>query len=196
MAFINISFDVLKVDEKIAKARFEKAIKTQINNAARAFVRAAAVRIPVDTGMAKGSLLHLGRLLRVAVDISPKPGSKKYQYPPRKGYKKSPELGEELTTSEIVNKGNLRYEFHFHTRIFHLLLNDMFGSPYSGAPWRAIEAGRIAFRNHMLNVAPNRMPGPLDFMLKSRHSIGRGGRLIKSDFKPVRQQKTVRGIDA
>jgi hypothetical protein len=192
MGFVNITLDVLKVDERKAQQKYDIAIRRQMNNAARAFVRAAVKRIPVDTGMARGSLLHLGRLLRVAVPIRPKPSirERNYQYEPARGQPKTAALGSELTVSHITKKGS-RYEFIFHTQIFHLILNDVWGSAHTG-PWNALSAGRQEAQRYMRGTAPKRMPHPTEYLLKSRHSIGRGGRLFKEKFKPVRKQKTVR----
>lgn len=193
--FLRLTMDLTKLDPKLAQKLINQGAEVQMRNAVRAFIRAAVQKIPVQTGMARGSFLHLGRILRVNVPINPtKTG--KYYHAPAKGRYKTKELGARLTTfggntlGTVVSVEGNKLNFAIDTRIFHLTLNDLVGSSGTG-PWGAFEAGRLAFINYLEKHGPDRMPDLVDYTVVSRLSVGRGG-ITKKSFKPERKQRKIK----
>lgn len=195
--------DVLKFESKRYTAAMHAAIDKRMKMAALAFVRAAIVRIPVDTGMAAGSFLHLGRYLgriglasgdfvKSYIDGNRRSGTGQFYGPPAS--KGNPETKNEFTTGRLglvprpasqsfVKKGN-RHQFEFDIRVFYITLNDLVGSKGTG-PWGAFEAGRIAFLVTMRNLKKD-FPAIQAFMTKTTISLGRSG---LTRVGPVRLRK-------
>jgi hypothetical protein len=181
MISLDIDFTVFKVDQKRFKKTLDKNVKTQMRQAVREFLRAAVPRIPVDTGMARGAFLHLGRLLNVAVPITPRSKNKLYYHDPAYGKPKTQRLGENLTyingkpslgirfDTIITRKGNT-YLFSIESDIFHLILNDVFGSQTTG-PWKGFQHGRAAFVKYLEDNKTKVFGELSNYLLKSNIGV-------------------------
>lgn len=126
-------------------------LATQIRQAAREFVREAVKHIPIDTGQARGTLLPLARVLRVAVDISgAKPLSNKNQ-------ETGSSTGNKLIFKFTRTKNS--EGFQVDVQLLYFWINDIMGHP-SGehSPWESIEQGWEAFLLYMKEQAPKRYP--------------------------------------
>jgi hypothetical protein len=172
--------------ESYSKTRQEQ-IQIQSRQAARKFVRAAISKIPIQTGMARGSYLNIGRLLGVAIPLSGKTryryrtrNGKQYRekniwyYPPGGGAKipKTPESGASLTAFSIeVTQGG--FEFIIHPKVFHLTLQDEFHVRSPTSPWHSMKAGREAWLEEMKKFK-KRWPKIGDYIIKTVISFGRG----------------------
>lgn len=175
----------------------KKSIEIQFRKAAAAFVRAAidpskGGGVPVQTGMAKGSFLNIGRFLRVAVPISPRKRNQWY-YPPNGGARipKTPQTGAALSTqpADAFKWNNNRLSFEFETGVFHYTLNDLIGIHRS--PWGTFAAGREAFIREMSEGLRQRLPNIGSFITLTSITYGRG-RVIRSTPIRLRKQETVR----
>lgn len=162
----------------------KKAVIIQMRNAARQFVRAALVSVsgsfPVDSGMAKGSFLNLGRLLRVAVPISPKRTNLKYYGAGARGRIKTPELGAELSTQydsveDVIKENASGFVFSFDAKTFHYLLNEFYSTRQPDSPWNTFEAGRRAFMES-IKGSMSKMPRVTSFLDQTTISFGQGTR--------------------
>ncbi len=204
MPRVHITADLLKFDSKGYSKDLHAAISLQMKRAALAFVRAALLRIPVDTGMAAGSFLHLGRYLkRIGLDDAgvqayvnanrKSPTGKYYHRPGKKG---APIDKDEYTpgnyglvprpASLSFQKKRNQHLFNFESKVFHLTLNDL---GLAGEGWGAFEAGRSAFLAEMRNLR-SAIPSIKGHVTKSTITLGRSG-LTRTPPVRLRKQETV-----
>lgn len=203
---VHITADLLKFDSKAYTADLHAAINRQMRLAALAFVRAALLRIPVDTGMAAGSFLHLGRYFR-RIGLSD-PGVEEYinanrKSPTGKYYHKPGSAGNPIPKDEFTSgsyglvdrpaslafaRKKNKHIFNFESKVFHLTLNDLGLVPGSG--WGAFEAGRSAFLAEMRNLR-SAIPSIKGHVTKSTITLGRSG-LSRTPPVRLRQQETVK----
>lgn len=191
---INGKLSFLKFDSKNYRKDVLKLIEKQFIKGARAFVRAAVPLVPVQTGMARGSFLNIGRLINLIIPINPTKFNKKYYHRPGySGEDKTPELGASYSTPErdIITVTKTRLEFHFQTKVFHYLLHDEFD--YQTSAWHSFTTGQKAFLDVMSDLI-NVLPQPKAYVTKTEVSFGRGSGLNIAAEKPlrVRIQRTVR----
>lgn len=183
--------DILNFDDKGYTKAVREAMEVQFRQAARAFVRAAIVRIPVQTGMAKGAFLNIGRYLRVAVPISPTRFFQKYKLPGGGYIPKNAESGALLTTQpeNMITWKDTRLSFEIDSEIFHLTLQDLIGYNSPTSPWGAFLAGRVAFLEEMRNLK-NRLPKIKSYTTRTTVSFGRGGGIKSTPVRLRKQEKT------
>lgn len=141
-------------------------LRVQIRQAAREFVRAAVVNIPIDTGQARGTFLPIGRFLNVSVPISgntplknknPETGADYQEGDPKSNYGEPRKL-------IFTFPGNQYGEyFQIDVQLFYFWFNDFFSNKYGG-PWDSIEEGRKAFIEYMRTTAVKRLPKLKDFI--------------------------------
>ncbi len=129
------------------KKTLDEAIRRLIRQAAREWLRAMIVRIPVWTGQALGSVKfargtngNLSRYLNVAIPIVPREN--------RRGKGPTTMPGRYSFTVQ-----NHVYKFYFRSDVVYFLWNDFFIRTDRGAsgqqiqaPWLSMEAGAAAFR--------------------------------------------------
>lgn len=212
MGRINLTVDILKFDSGRYTKALGASIGLQMKRAALAFVRAALLRMDghVDTGMAAGSYLHLGRYLRNLgvgeAGVEPfiasqrKRGPGKYYHPPGRAGKPIPKDQNTAGDFGLVPKpvtmfkfdGRHRQVFTFYSNVFHYKLHE-FG--FEGPAWESFEAGRAAYMAEMKNLK-TLIPPVKEFMVKSTVSIGRGGgftviRTPEKPLKPTRRQEKI-----
>lgn len=185
---------------------FTKALYKKLENeykaGAREFIQAAIPLIPVQSGMARGSYLNIGRLLGMTITINKKryryKRNKKtgvvyrtiqdrWYYPPGGGPRipKTPESGAKLTSFKLANIPQ-DTAFAFDSRVFHYTLEDLLGVRSPSAPWRSLEAGRLAFLRHMDGIE-DRLPKIGEYTTKTVISFGYGARHI-TKVKPTRSR--------
>lgn len=158
----------MNFDETGYKKTYDEAMKVQLRQAARAWLRAVVPKVPVYTGMARGSLVPLGRLLRVAIPISINPKAKR-----RITAKYSREAGEALGAFNFEDGKNGVYTFTVDTQVLHFYLNDTFDIKAKipqlihDTPWDAFKSGEAAFRTYVETVLPGRLPRIADFVISS-----------------------------
>lgn len=172
MFSITASLPVFKWDSKKFNRALLASLSTQARQAARAFVRAAVVRVPVDTGQARGTFLPLGRFLRISVPIG---GA---QTKPNK----SPATGsmgdrQMLFRFETQERGVF---FEIEPQLFYYWWNDFFAHNYPGGqlptPWQSLEEGKKAFVTYMKTIAPTKLPKLKDFVIMSFFDLNANGR--------------------
>lgn len=187
------TIDVLSFDDKEYSKALRKRLEKAFREAASEFVRAAVPLIPVETGMARGSFLNIGRLLKILIPITPTRFNQQYYIANRISLPKTPEQGALLSTpnNELFKWDGNKFKFTFESRVFHLTLEDVFGVRSPSAPWRAFETGRDAFIAHIKSLK-GLFPDIKQFMSKATITFGRGT-VTKSPRISLRKQATVNG---
>ncbi len=163
----------LKLDKvKFTKTLIEK-LETQNRQAARAWLRAVILKVPVWTGMAAGSLKPLGAFLRVAIPISPS-SSSQAQSAMRRGQTEA--AGEALGKFEFKNEDGQRFVFVFSTGVIHYLQNEYYAAPpgfhlIEETPWYSLRAGSIAYKQYMKENLKNKIPKLKSFIVRSTREL-------------------------
>ena len=183
------TFIFYDVDVQKARKTIEKVGELQLRSAARAFVKAAIVKVPVDTGMARGSFLNIGRFLKIAIPIPKRRTRHKdgspilyYHRPGSKGIPKTPEAGANLSVYSFKKLGPGKMNFEFQSKVLHYVLEDRIG--IHSQRWGSFEAGRNAFIKELRNLK-KRLPRVEAFLLKTTISFGRGSGVTRVGPKPV-----------
>ena len=150
---IKFSGPIFTIEIQRFTERMQEAIRKRMRVSARAFIRAAVTTglVPIDTGMARGSFLNIGALLKVAI---PAYGGRTgaWYYTGGEKLPKTPETGAELSTQapQVFSDNGKVFKFYYGTDVIHYNINDFF--PHTpGAPWGSYEAGGNAFISEMLN---------------------------------------------
>jgi len=202
MSFVSMQADLLKIKEDVAIKLIRAAVRQQMRVAARAFIRAAFPRVPVDTGMSRGAFLGVAKALRVKVPIAPrrfrtvtidgknyKLDNTKQRY--KNGQIKSPDLGTRLTDVNSVPSKGISQGGVILTRgskfTFRLNVNILQYDIHDAGTWRALEAGRAAFTQHMLTVASTRLPTIDKYLVKSTLKVN-GQTITKSKEQFLRRR--------
>lgn len=212
MPRINATFTLKKFESKTYTQALKKQVENKMKQAARAFVRAAVSHIPVETGMAAGSFLNIGRALKniglgdqtvLTYIRSQQTGAGEYKskyggssnqwYYGKPGSAGHPIPKNELTASsynlttpvdEIIKTEGNKTSFTFQSRVFYLTLNDLFGSKGTG-PWGAFEAGQQAFLAEMKNLE---IPKVVDYITETVISTGTRSGLKHAPRVRIRKQ--------
>lgn len=167
-----ITYDVIKIDNEAYRRAVTNYILNKMYDAARAFVRAAIPKVPVDTGMARGTFLNVGRLLNVTIPINIKSVGKLYN---NRGQilPKQPESGAALA---IKADRALRFQgdtfiFEFNQDVFHYNLNEFFGGHAPTAPWRSYVVGQEAYNRSFASNFIKEFPQIQDYITKETVSM-------------------------
>lgn len=208
---ISATIGKLEFDAKGARDDFLAALYHVMLQAAEQFIQTAAPRVPIDTGMARGSFLNLLQLLRangyghgVFIPTEPqrvsdtgKPlryypvrvgrhGGRKYAIYSSKTMPKTPATAMKLSTalhSILALKGD-QWVFTYETRVNHFNLNEY------ARNWHAFVLGRQAMDAFLVSAkVKDALPDLSSYVKVSTLSSGRPN--PHSDFK-VRIQKKVK----
>ena len=161
-------FDKLELDLGKASKTFKQALQVQVRQATREFVRAVIIEVPVYTGMARGSLKPIARIVNVAVPISPIAKGRN---------DKNIAKGESHGHVEFVDKG-LEQGVLISITLAHYLTNEFLtGQPdqkqlIHPTPWKSFEAGKRAYKRYLRENLVKRMPRIASFLTKTRITIG------------------------
>lgn len=154
-----------ELDVAAYKKSLDEAFQREIRNAARAWLRAmltaelpivnrgtgSSIGIPpVWTGTSRGTLMPLGRFLRIAIPINP--------LVKRSG--RGPQVGANLGRFEFTNSGG-RYSFRFSTSLAYMVRNEFYTSQFKlthRTPWNGLKVGQKAFQDYCKNVMPKKIP--------------------------------------
>ena len=170
-------FEKLSIDERRLRKDFGAALLTQVKQASREFLRAVIDKVPVHTGMSRGGLRPLGRLLRMSIPIDPLVRSKD----------KSPAKGDIRSLADLDDSDPFRPSIKLNIDIAHYQENELQTTKrvFSGdgvlrpgtarlknpVPWKSFEAGRKAFREYLRNNLKRRLPKIKDFVVRTRVEI-------------------------
>ncbi len=140
----------------------DQAATRLVRQAARAWLRAMILQVPVWSGMARGSIKFasgpggvLSRYLNVEVPINPIKATRK----------KNQLTGAPYGRYNFITSRHT-YRFKFRSDVPHFILNEFFARTDAGAggqqiiaPWNSLEAGAAAFRATIRAGIP-KLPNP------------------------------------
>jgi hypothetical protein len=163
---INIggTFTKLSIDPGRFTKTLDKTMEVQLRQAARTWLRAVILRVPVWTGTARGTLRPLGQFLRVSIPISPV----KF----KKGF--GPDVGARKSLYDFSKRGTT-YAFEFDQELAYYSLNDFFqvNLPLRNpTPWGSFKAGEAAFNKYIATELPKRLPKVEDILTQTEIHIG------------------------
>lgn len=130
--------------------KLDERFQITLRKGARAYLKALITRVPVWTGMARGSIKFargpngfLAAYLNVAIPIVPHP---KAEFQVGKNQHAGGPYGSYNFTS-----GRHVYQFKFRSDVVHYIMNEFFARPPKvkqqiKAPWHSQEAGVAAFK--------------------------------------------------
>lgn len=169
IARCRLSYPQFKIG--LFNAALRKAAEAQVRQAAREWLRAVIPRVPVFTGTARGTLIPLGRFLKVAVPISP--------VAIRSG--QGPDVGAAMTRPYYFHREGDRHYFRFNTDVAHFIQNEFYHAPNppfrlkNPTPWNAIIEGNLAFESYMKTTLPQRIPKIKDYFKFKTVRVGPSG---------------------
>lgn len=170
---LTIEFDELALNVEMWQQAIDDIVQDAFRKAMTVFVQVAAPLIPIDTGMARASLLNVARAytdLNLAISGRPR-GTYKDPDSNVRFNPKGPDAGQALTTHFFINTGEY-YEFNLETAIYHLVLNDNYGvRSNKGVPWRSWETGLRAAERELAKVANNIELDPFRYVTRTRRVI-------------------------
>lgn len=145
-------FTTLTLNPQRYTKTLDGIMDVQLRQAARLWLRAVILKVPVWTGTSMGSLKPLGAFLRVAIPISP--------VAKRSGM--GPEVGASKSTFTFGKQGT-KYIFEFNEGVLHYTINEFFNvSPpihlKTPGPYDSFKAGNEAFQAYIANELPKRLP--------------------------------------
>jgi hypothetical protein len=152
---------LLKINKRGYTEALQKAVDTQVRQAAREWLRTVMIHVPVYSGQAAASLVPLGRHLHVAIPIHPDPVA-------RRRYPGGISIGESQGTFSFSSEGWVS-TFTFSTEVPHYLINEFnagLGSPplRHPTPWASMEHGRNAFMAYLQENLKSRIPKITDYI--------------------------------
>lgn len=150
-------FSKIKMDGQWTQ-RVNDGLQIMMRQAARAWLRAIILYVPVWTGFAKGSIKFasgpqgfLGAALNVAIPINPSHTRPKWYYHPgrKTRVRKIPQNGGRFSRYNFSVARKVYY-FSFRSDVAHFIINDFYGSHATGAAWGASEKGKRAFEEYIV----------------------------------------------
>lgn len=167
------SADKLTLNVDAFKRDLSAQAEVQMKEAAKAFIREAASKVPVRTGFARGSLIPLAEasgaeLLFTVFDAA---RTEFYQ-----GIPKSPETGALFGTPAdqiFTREGNIFF-FNYESRVIYYALQDVFRGRSPTSPWGSFEAGSEAFLAYMATTGIRNLPSLFNYITKSIGNFVRG----------------------
>lgn len=159
---------VQQIDVERFMEAARKATQLVYREAVIKFVKAAILRVAVDSGMSRGSFLRLGELLQIPIPINPQPGHDKI-YRGATGKFRVPKdkfAGRALATrygsiQDIVTIDGNKLNFSFATSVYQYFLQEFgFGRPSTQIPppWHSAEDGKRAFLAYVNANLKKRLP--------------------------------------
>ena len=156
---IKARFSKLGIDTGRFTETLDTNMKEQIRQAAREWLRAVILKVPIWTGTSIGSLQPLGAYLRVAV-----PNNYKVVRPGM-----GPSAGRAQQEFKFKREGNV-WSFEFTEEVPHYLVNEYFNVNATGkfhlttpGPYRSFAAGEAAFTAYINAYLIKRVPNLHDF---------------------------------
>lgn len=164
----------IKLPNGITKTYDEK-FKVILRNGARAYIKELIVRVPVWTGMSRGSIKFargpggfLGAYLNVAIPIIPHPEA-------RVTSSKNATVGGRFGSYDFRSSNHV-YRFRFRSDVLQFILNEFYYSPtrpeFLDRPWHAQEFAAVAFRRS-LDEQLAKLPRLRSYLIKVEIPFGR-----------------------
>lgn len=167
---------------------FSRALQLQLRNAAREFAKEVLLRVPVQTGFARGALLNLNDAIGLNAASNPLAYRRKIdakrlkirnvavngaqEYYTDRGARvlKTPENARQFSTplNRVFTDNGYKYTFNYYVTILYYEINDVTSNRYTpSAPWRSFEAGQAAMLKYLQENLLSKVPAIKDFMVKT-----------------------------
>lgn len=201
MAFINATLTKFEFKSKEFSEAFKKALNIQIRKAAKEFLKAAILRVPVRTGFARGGLGNLATAIGLAAASDKTSFINKFNRRRKQGasgsrieFYKSPGGSKVLKTPEnarryatpidkVFKEVNNIFTFNYNITILYYNLNDFFSNAkVASAPWKSFAAGRNAFIDYLRITGIAKLPQLKQFVLKTKIKVDRTISIGASEF--------------
>lgn len=160
--------DFLQFDKLSYTKTLDRVLGQIIREAAREWLRAwLSLGVPVETGMAKSSLLPLGRYLKNVGGLGFTPTRKPYKNSSEVGGFVSPEAGEAYSQFVIMDDKTspkeFLYWFEWSTEVLHYYFNERYrGDSPSGQ--EALDYAEEAFTEYINEAIARRLPNAAEFI--------------------------------
>lgn len=167
------SYDLLKLDKGAYIEQLNAVLAEELKNAMRAWLKAVIRKVPVYTGMARGSLLPIARALGENVPITPRANRMASPRLYGKGVRSTPSQGARRTTFKFTSRLG-RHEVSIDIGTVHYLINEFTRVSLPLAhpgPWKSFEAGRAAFKDYLKRNLKKKVPRIVKYISKSRVEI-------------------------
>lgn len=161
-------FHNIKIDRRRWTKAMNKEMEQLFREAMREFLIAVITKVPVYTGMSRGTLRPLGEFANnYTIPIEPNPRAPKY--PGRDA-----DAGEALSNFEWKFEGRHNY-VRFDPGLFYYALNDFYNMkiamPNIGpTPWESFQVGREAFKEYIREHLKSRMPSVQHYITRTEAS--------------------------
>lgn len=135
-----------KLNPKKYDSHMNKLFLEAMQAAAKAFVEEAAPRVPVDTGMARGTFLNVSRALRIPFRVNRRKRTRvKWYGDIGYGDFKGPLIGTKYSSYKIPTKTK-PFEFRIQSQLLYFMIESIYGRVSPTAPWHPFKHGKEAFR--------------------------------------------------
>lgn len=176
---LKVTLTTYEFDAEAYNKALRVYVEKQSRLAAVEFAKAALARIPIRTGFVAGAFGTLLELLGSNASFNPIvratiARSPEYYYPGFGGrIEKTPVSGRQFSTpaQEIFKWQGDNFVFTYDIDISYFRINDLSGGFSPTAPWRAFEAGQVAFEQ-FLSKNFDDAPNPGDFFIAKTQTFG------------------------
>lgn len=160
---------IIRFDEKGFTHALDRAVKEAYRIALKAFLKAALDRIPVKTGMARGSLRPLADFLGESIDLSSSKPTRIHNADAGADQTIFDMSEFEFPTYKVKIKiGTLHYKLHEYLfEIYNVRINRYVISE----PWQSFEYGREAFKEAL--KANLKVPKMAKYFVRTEVPFGR-----------------------
>jgi|SRR6185436_8591114 len=165
----------IELDRGAFTRALNEAIDRRMRRAAKAFLKVVVDNVPIKTGTSRGSLLPLGRLLRISsvVNLSgAEPDAKRGR---------TPEAGaKQVSSPPYFTNEKGKYALQYSTKVLWYILNETFGRGVNvhaspSAPWHSFDKGRDAFKKDLKSLKQD-IPKISNYLITTR--VSNQGRTI------------------
>ena len=119
--------------------------------------------VPVETGMAKATLVPLGRFLNNVGGLAINPSRRPY-YSKLEGTVASPSAGEEKSEFNLkMDDGTFIYEFSWSTEVLHYWLSQFYGGKATPGE-ELLDRADEAFYVNFFNTVGQRLPDVIEYI--------------------------------
>ncbi len=172
-------------------AAFKEALQLQLRNGAREFAKEVILRVPVQTGFARGALLNLTDAIGLNASSNPLAFRRKLDKRRQKARNvplngvqeyytdgggrvlKTPENARQFSTpaGRVFTNNGFQFTFNYYLTILYYEINDEVANPYTpSSPWKSFEAGQEAMNNYLQTTGLQKIPAITDYMVKTTRS--------------------------
>lgn len=168
---LKVDIDATFVDFPRFKRVVTERLRAAIEQAAQAFLLAAASRVRVRTGFAHGAFGPLAARLGVALPPGvpgSKPRNREFYYNKGSKIRKTPTAGRQFASRNPIRETRGGARFQYDIDISYFFRNDVVGHSPGKSPWGAYKSGLNAFSRVFLQLSEEIFPDINDFVVRTK----------------------------